>query len=271
MYEFSAGDGFVEISENLGDMIKYVANEPSLGLYYVQQHVQHAVPNVISLKNHVAQNSHATVLHTEDLEDSIAMVSSMKECGFPIADEMIGDIKRSLAIMSTRRPIRGLIQPPNSMFPIGRTSSWASTALGYNANIVQKDGETMGSYLSGVLKSAKQKAGNFKWPQIDLKESREIKGEAVSFHPMTLAPVGSTSSTLPDEEGEELPLSSHVDVIEEDTDIYPEGELQHPFVLSTSDNYEEFKADREAKLEEWLEGSNSSDHKASDNKTWAST
>ncbi|XP_028119525.1 uncharacterized protein LOC114317035 [Camellia sinensis] len=102
MHELSTVDGFVEVTESLAEMIKYVANEPSVGLFYVQQHTQNAVPNLINLKNNVMEKSWGLTLHTKDLEDSIAMVRSMKDCGFPIADEMIGDIKKSLAIMGNR-------------------------------------------------------------------------------------------------------------------------------------------------------------------------
>ncbi|GMQ07530.1 hypothetical protein CsSME_00051683 [Camellia sinensis var. sinensis] len=36
MHELSTVDGFVEVTESLAEMIKYVANEPSVGLFYVQ-------------------------------------------------------------------------------------------------------------------------------------------------------------------------------------------------------------------------------------------
>lgn len=116
MHGFSIVDGFVEISHCLAEMIKYVANEPSVGLYFIQKHTQNAVPNVIKLKNNVIQNSRETTLHTQDLEDSITMVKSMKECGFPIVDEMIGDIKKTMVIMTSKLPKRGLIRRSTSNF-----------------------------------------------------------------------------------------------------------------------------------------------------------
>ncbi|KAL7168624.1 hypothetical protein ACSBR2_038960 [Camellia fascicularis] len=81
MHEFFTVDGFVEVTESLAEMIKYVANEPSVGLFYVQQHNQYAVPNLINLMNNVMEKSRELTLHTEDLEDSITMVRSMKDCG----------------------------------------------------------------------------------------------------------------------------------------------------------------------------------------------
>ncbi|KAH1261668.1 hypothetical protein GmHk_02G004476 [Glycine max] len=109
MHGFSPVDGFVEISNCLAEVIKYVGNESSTGLFFIQHHTQNAVPNVIKLKNNIIDKSHETTLHTEDLEDSVSMVRSMKECGFPIADEMIGDIKKSLAMMTTKHPKGRLI------------------------------------------------------------------------------------------------------------------------------------------------------------------
>uniref|UniRef100_A0A1J3DZ52 Protein MEF2BNB-like protein n=1 Tax=Noccaea caerulescens TaxID=107243 RepID=A0A1J3DZ52_NOCCA len=87
MHVFSTVDGFAEINESLAEMIKYITNEPSVGLYYIQQHVRNAAPNVLNLNNTVLEKSRETLLHTEDLDDSIAMVKSMKECGSPIADD----------------------------------------------------------------------------------------------------------------------------------------------------------------------------------------
>lgn len=116
MHGFSPVDGFVEISNCLAEVIKYVGNESSTGLFFIQHHTQNAVPNVIKLKNNIIDKSHETTLQTEDLEDSVAMVRSMKECGFPIADEMIGDIKKSLAMMTTKHPKGRLIHRSTSYF-----------------------------------------------------------------------------------------------------------------------------------------------------------
>ncbi|KAK4716824.1 hypothetical protein R3W88_015162 [Solanum pinnatisectum] len=44
MYAFSTVDGFVEIIESLMDMIKFIANDPLAGIFYVQQHTCTAVP-----------------------------------------------------------------------------------------------------------------------------------------------------------------------------------------------------------------------------------
>lgn len=242
MHGFSTVDGFMEINESLADMIKYLANEPSVGLFYIQQHTHNSVPNLVSLRNKVEEKSHETTLHTEDLEDSIAMVRSMKDCGVLIADDMIRDIKKSLDIMSRKQPKRGLIKNSNLGFHMGRTSSWGPTTWGANA---QPSGERSGNYFSTVLKSAKQKASNIKWPQFDSRESGEMnKGTNQA----------SVNLNLANEETEELPLSSRVsdELLEEEDAPNDEG-LNHNMPL-LADNYDEFRASKEARLEEWLKG-----------------
>uniref|UniRef100_A0A5B7BTI0 MEF2BNB-like protein n=1 Tax=Davidia involucrata TaxID=16924 RepID=A0A5B7BTI0_DAVIN len=261
MHEFSTVDGFVEVTECVAEMIKFVANEPSVGLFYVQQHAQNAVPNLINLKNNVVEKSREMTLHTQDLEESITMVRSMKECGFPIADDMIKDIRKSLAIMSTKQPKRGLIHSPSSGFQMGRTSSWGPASWGLTAVSVQQDGESSGSYLSTVLKSAKQKASNFKWPQFDSKELRQAKGEKPLSDPnppLSVAAPG-TTLTLPDTEADELPPSSQIaDELQEEEEPIDEGLSSHQ-LLTVSETFDEFRANREAKLEEWLGGTGNRD------------
>ncbi|KAL6128431.1 hypothetical protein ACLB2K_071786 [Fragaria x ananassa] len=253
MHGFSTVDGFVEITECLGEMIKYVANEPSVGLYYVQQHTQNAVPNLVGLRNCVANKSRETTLHTEDSEDSITMVRSMKECGFPVADEMIRDIKKSLALMSTKQPKRGLIDNQGSAFQLGRASSWKPASWGRSPSHDRQDSER--SYFSTVLKSAKQKASNLKWPQIDPKELTEVS--SYSNPPVSVA-TASTSSSLPDTEADELPISSHITDEPQEEEV--DDSLSSHNLSSLSENFDEFKADKEVKLREWLEGTDSLDN-----------
>ncbi|KAK4430978.1 hypothetical protein Salat_0859800 [Sesamum alatum] len=261
MNDFSTVDGFVEISEDLADMIKFVANEPSVGLFYIQQHTQNAATNLINLKNNVVEKSHETALHTEDLEDSITMVRSMKECGFPIADEMIGEIKRSLSVISSKQPKRGLIYNSRTGF-LGRTSSWSPATWGRNAVQSRQDNGKSTGYLSSVLKSAKETANNFKWPEVEASQS---KGENISFDrtPPFLSGIGSPPAT-PEAEAEDLPLSSEVGrELQEESQL--SKSMSHQQFLSLYENYDEFKADQEAKLEEWLGGTGNDKDRAGKN------
>ncbi|KAL3732015.1 uncharacterized protein LOC104454245 [Eucalyptus grandis] len=257
MHGFSTVDGFVEITESLAEMIKYVANEPSVGLFYILQHTQNAVPNVISLKNNVAGRSQAINLHTEDLEDSITMMRSMKDCGFPIVDDMIGDINKSLAIVSAKQPKRGLIHSQTSGFEMRRISSSGPTTWGRSTFFDPQDGERSGNYFSNVLKSAKQKASNFKWSNLDSQRPIQTQGEKHFIYTDGPLAVGETSSssTLPVVESDELPLSSEVS---EELQEEKEGEshttlhLPSDNLLTVPEDFESFRANREAKLEEWL-------------------
>ena len=253
MHGFSTADGFVEISDCLAEMIKYVANEPSVGLFFIQQHTQNAVPNVIKLKNNVNEKSHDTSLHTEDLEDSVSMVRSMKECGFPIADEMIGDIKKSLVTMSTKQPKRGLIRPSASNFQADRATFWGTSAV-----YAQEGSEKRGNYLSSVFKFSKQKASSLKCPQLDSVGSIDSKTEKPQLYlnlPLSVTNAGITSSQ--GMETDELPPSRRIEDESppEQSDI---SDVEKKLLLVV-EKYDDFKANREAKLEEWLEGTSNHD------------
>ncbi|KAG2332469.1 hypothetical protein Bca52824_003649 [Brassica carinata] len=204
MHEFSTVDGFAEINESLAEMIKYIANEPSVGLYYIQHHVRNATPNVLNLNAQILDKSRETALHTEDSEDSIAMVKSMKECGSPIADGMIGDIKSSLAILSSKQPRRGR-----------SSSSIATPTTMRGSDYSQDNSESSSSYFTSVFKSAKEKASNIKWPQLDFKEQKV--------------------ETITDVESNEL------------EEVLSKGEH-----MVEKTKFEEFKAGKEASLKAWL-------------------
>lgn len=257
MHGFSTVDGFVEITESLAEMIKYVANEPSVGLFYILQHTQNAVPNIISLKNNVAGRSQSTNLHIEDLEDSITMMRSMKDCGFPIVDDMIGDINKSLAIMSAKQPKRGLIHNQNSGLELRRIGSSGPTSWGPSTSFDRKDRERSGNYFSNVLRSAKLRASSFKWSNLDSQDPVQTQGVEhliYSNEPLSVVET-SSSSTLAVVESDELPLSSEVS---EELQDEREGESHNTLhlpsdnLLPVSEDYESFKANREAKLKEWL-------------------
>lgn len=255
MHEFSTVDGFVEISECMADMIKYVANEPSVGLYFIQQHAQNAVPNVIKADKSIVEKVHETTLHTEDLEDSITAVRSMKECGFSIVNEMIGDINKSLEIMKTKKPKKGPIHSststPNSQTE--RTRFW-----GNHAFYAQEGDDKKSNYFSNVLKSAKQKVNSLKWQQPDGKGSVDSNEERLRYPdlPRSITSDGITSS-LQETEPDDLPISSQV----EDESQHEQTDKSDISIklLSLSERFDDFKANKEAKLEEWLEGTSNHD------------
>ncbi|XP_055809467.1 uncharacterized protein LOC129878900 [Solanum dulcamara] len=179
MHAFSTVDGFVEITESLVEMIKFIANEPSAGVFYVQQHTHTAVPNLINLSSKIEEKSRQVTLHTADSEDSIVMVRSMKECGFSIADEMIKDLRHSLAVVSEKQLRSGFIGRPSSSFRIGRTISWNPATWGPKT-CPEQDGERNADYISNVFRSAKEKASSFKGPQMDSIEFKPSKNDEPS-------------------------------------------------------------------------------------------
>ncbi|KAK8592082.1 hypothetical protein V6N13_062669 [Hibiscus sabdariffa] len=256
MDAFSVEDGFVEIAESLAEMIKFVANEPSVGLFYIQQHTENAIPNIVNLHDHVAEKSHEATLHREDLEDSITMVRSMKECGFSIADEMIKDITSSLTLLSAKQPKRGLFHSPASSFQKGGTISSGPMSWAPGSRNVQLDSS---NYFSTVVKSARQKASNFKWLQLDSMEQMETepqKPPPQAAPPLSVA--SASSSSIPDAEADELPVSSQMDneLNKEDKkeETEDDAELPHHNFSLPSENYDDFKANKESKLEQWLQG-----------------
>ncbi|XP_059307568.1 uncharacterized protein LOC132059096 [Lycium ferocissimum] len=260
MHEFSTVDGFVEITESLADMIKFIANEPSVGLFYIQQHTQKAAPNLVNLKNNIEERSRELSLHTEDLEDSITVIGSMKECGIPIANEMIKDLRHSLAVISKKQPKKGLISGPRSSFPVGITTSWSPATWGRSTGSEEDDDRAPG-YLSNVFRSAKQKASNFTWAPLESGESRLAKSEPSSSdkdepsvsrtNDTLLAADASSSSSLGRANSEDLRVSGQtIDDEVQQEQVYKS--MSHDQLMSLSENFEEFRADKEAKLEEWL-------------------
>nr|KYP53050.1 hypothetical protein KK1_025052 [Cajanus cajan] len=249
MHEFSTVDGFMEISECMAEMTKYVANEPSVGLFFIQHHVQNAVPNVIKVRKSVVDKSHEMTLRTEDLDDSIKM------CGIPIADKMIEDVKKSLATMATKQPKRGLIHPASS-------SQTARASFLDNAAFYAHEGnEKRSNYFSNVLKSAKQKASSFKWRQLDTRESIDSMDEKPPMYPNLPLSVTSArvTSSFPATETDELPVSSQL----EDESQLEQSDVSDISInlLSVSERFDDFKANKEAKFEEWLDGTGNLDDK----------
>ncbi|XP_059298625.1 uncharacterized protein LOC132051513 [Lycium ferocissimum] len=226
MHEFSAVDGFAEITESLAEMIKFIANEPSVGLFYIQQHT-HSAPNLTNLKNDIEEKSGEVTLHAEDSEDSVTVIRSMKDIGAPIANEMIKDLRHSLAVVLKKQPKKGLLRHPGSTFQIGRTSSWSPATRGRSTG-PERDREMASGYLSTVFRSAKEKAN-------------ALSAAEAGF-----------SFWVSKANDEELPLSSptnnELQVMQVNKSMTPDQ--LHP----SSENYEEVTADKEAKFEGWLGG-----------------
>ncbi|KAK7393006.1 hypothetical protein VNO78_21456 [Psophocarpus tetragonolobus] len=234
MHGFSTVDGFVEISNCLAEMIKYVANEPSAGLFFIQQHTQNAVPNVIKLKSNVTDKSHETTLHTQDLEDSLTMVRSMKECGFPIVNEMIGDIKKSLVTITAKQP---------HSEPIHWSTSYFQTERANPAFSSQEGSEIRGNYFSSVFNFSRRKTNSLSSMESVISDAEKPQlSRSVSSSDIS-------ASTTAYSQADKQPQSSQVE-----DESQPEESDIGDKLLSLSEKYDDFKASKQAKLEEWLEG-----------------
>nr|DAD36058.1 TPA_asm: hypothetical protein HUJ06_006698 [Nelumbo nucifera] len=145
--------------------------------------------------------------------------------------------------------ITKLIHNPKLGFQIGVRSSWGP--------VVQKDGASSRSYLSSVLESAKQRAVGLRWPQLDSREptGRECDKTLFSADPLVSVVTAGSDLTQPDRETEELSLSNQIvdDQVDEATPVSGSSPSQDLLVELETEKYDEFKADKEAKLKEWLE------------------
>ncbi|CAH9116028.1 unnamed protein product [Cuscuta europaea] len=229
MHEFSTGDGFVEMANSLADMIRFVGNEPSVGLFYIQQHAHNAVPNLINLKTKVASRCRETSLRAQDSEDSTVMVRSMKHCGFRIAKEMIKDIRHCLAVISfsTRQEEekrkKGLsIKTGSSSFRVRKTDPFSGPQLEFFRS---------SGYLSDVFRSPR----SMKWPK------REESGEELK-----MVKVGNDDEADNDDD---LPVSTQVvDELAVDISVPCHNQIHSHL----NDSYDELNI--QARFEDWLEG-----------------
>ncbi|KAJ3679623.1 hypothetical protein LUZ60_017634 [Juncus effusus] len=222
MHAFSPADGFFTVKEGVDEMIKNLANEPSVGLYFVQQHAQSSMPNLLSVQEKVSEKVREVTLHTEDIEDSICVVKSMEEFGLPIADEMIKDINKSLLIINSSQPKRGLIENPSWGFQFTRSGS----------NIPESSDSTGSSsrnYFTSMFKSAKQKAASFKWTSSQDLIVTDNKGTNSEAMMSPLMPPTDQSDASAENSG----MSDNAALLED---------------------YDKFKLEQELKLREWLEG-----------------
>lgn len=71
------------------DIIKFIAKEPSVGVFYVQQNTHTAEPNLINLTSKIMGRSCQVTFHSADLEDSMVMARSMKESGLSITNKIM--------------------------------------------------------------------------------------------------------------------------------------------------------------------------------------
>ncbi|WOK95363.1 hypothetical protein Cni_G04070 [Canna indica] len=236
---------FLNVKEGVDEMIKFLANEPSVGLFFVQQHAQTSMPYLLDVNDKFGTKIHEVTLHTEDIEDSICSVRSMREYGIPIAEEMIKDINKSILIMSTSQPKRGLICNPSlgcsdKQSSLQESSTSSSGSVGSNR-----------SYLSSVFNSAKLKAAGLRWSQSDVM-AKGLKSDHLSSA-TPLPVIGYPTPTVTDTGTDGLPLPTRpLDDNQLEKTVIPVESLYTHDLSSVLQDYDKFKAEREAKYKEWL-------------------
>ncbi|CAO2186969.1 unnamed protein product [Urochloa humidicola] len=237
----SPADGFLRVKDGVDGMIKYVANEPSVGLYFVQQHARASMPILLDVKGKLAEKTNEVTLHTEDMEDSICAVRSMADFGPPLADDMIKDISTSLQIMSKTQPKRGLIQNPSWGFHSGKSP-------GTLDELGATNGSSSRNYLSSMFNTAKQKASSLRWAQPDFTTKDECSGNSASSAAPESSHAGGQGASTPDTERDDLPVSNRLS----DGTTATNKTLPATDISETVETYNKFKEEQELKLQEWL-------------------
>lgn len=111
------------VHNSITDMVKEVANEPSVGLYFVQQHVHKAVPGLLALKGQVAEGTNEAILYTEDVKDALTAVKVMKEVGPPVFSKMISTLNASLQLLPTLYHPKTSSRPPPAYAHLPRSAT----------------------------------------------------------------------------------------------------------------------------------------------------
>lgn len=307
-------EGFEEVHENISEMIKQVANEPSVGLFYVQQHVHNAVPILHEIKTKVVDTTQEEFICTEDMKDAIRSVKSMKGFGPPIIEQMIKKLNSSISLMSSMQQLKGqrqkiklqnqsillgkdnvVLTTLGSAFQTASRAAWRSrasdgqevgrevTEIGASnnqndyegrENLSSTDVRTSNGFVQSVFKSALQRAGTLGWPSGSIDEStrqigdrkitRGSSSEALeadvavsnSAHNMSAMRQTSISASktvqLENSNARTMQIRSSKEVEGENflpVDMLLESSDQ---ALELSEDFEQFQAERAAKLEAWL-------------------
>lgn len=146
-----------------------------------------------------------------------------------------------------------LIRSPVLGFQIGSSSSWSPSALVYGPGQVPSD--SGGGYLSTVFNTAKQRAAALRWSPLDASQLRSPKVERQMSSPAptdSVIATGGAVSTGPVGKADELSLSSQIEHEQLNLSNTASGSSRVHESL-TSENFDKFRSDQEARLKQWLE------------------
>lgn len=120
------------VHDSMTETLKQVVNEPSVGLYFVQEHVHKAVPTVLGLNAQLEEMTGDAELATADAKDCLSSLQTMKECGPPVIEHMIKVLNSASNTIPVRRSMRGSVSQllPRPVRPagIGR-GPWRSSSF----------------------------------------------------------------------------------------------------------------------------------------------
>ncbi|MCO5568970.1 hypothetical protein L7F22_022674 [Adiantum nelumboides] len=114
-----------DVHEMLMEAMKIVANEPSIGLYFVQQHVHKVVPSLLNVKHQITEARASAVLATAHVKDSLSCIKGMKDCGPLVVKRMIKSLQTASTQIPTNRQSRGSFSQllPRPIWPPGLSKS----------------------------------------------------------------------------------------------------------------------------------------------------
>eukprot|EP00252_Welwitschia_mirabilis_P012609 TRINITY_DN2783_c0_g1_i1.p1 TRINITY_DN2783_c0_g1~~TRINITY_DN2783_c0_g1_i1.p1 ORF type:complete len:341 (+),score=81.36 TRINITY_DN2783_c0_g1_i1:95-1117(+) len=219
-YRLSVEEGFAEVHKDITEMIEQLANEPSVGLFYIQQHVHNAVPNLHKIKTQVADTTRDVVICTEDMKDATNTIKLMQECGPLIIEQMLKKLTSSITLISRRQQHnlqqrKGKVQNQflfptkdsrvlttiGSAFQRASKVAWRShvseakqnesntagrTCFSdknvYNADerVSTVNAGTSTTFVQSVIKSAYQHAGSLGWSTSDINEDAPSTADTAS-------------------------------------------------------------------------------------------
>ncbi|KAH7438898.1 hypothetical protein KP509_04G035900 [Ceratopteris richardii] len=315
-----------DVHEMLTEALKLGANEPSVGLYFVQQHVQKAVPALINVNHQIKELTAGADLATADVKDSSSCIKGIKEFGPPIIEKMIKMLQTAGNQIPTNRHSRGSFSQllPKPIHPSGfsnapqrsssflgdwhsdtsKDKSWESLRTGSSlANLRNKRGPNKKSILTS---SDSKREGSSEKDVTDLNQldssissgcdssdatdshdssshlgavpSRDSQSYVFSFLGSAIQKAGSVSregvkSFMKDVEGQLvgdgrvtelrnwvsgpglLRFSRRADSISEGPELQVRSVENNVFsedLVKMKENYQQFQAERAAKLEAWL-------------------
>eukprot|EP00271_Cylindrocystis_brebissonii_P017444 TRINITY_DN4547_c0_g2_i1.p1 TRINITY_DN4547_c0_g2~~TRINITY_DN4547_c0_g2_i1.p1 ORF type:complete len:592 (-),score=115.77 TRINITY_DN4547_c0_g2_i1:161-1936(-) len=92
-----------EVFEPVSDVVKMLANEPAIGLFYVQHHVQRGIPNAMALTGQLKEGSTLAEYAVDDVQAARAGVRTIKEVGPPLVERMLQSLENSAGSLPATR------------------------------------------------------------------------------------------------------------------------------------------------------------------------